>query len=45
MSKKWMITGANGNLGRKLVSELCLNGEEVIAVCGLRALPRPSGNP
>lgn len=32
MSKKWMVTGANGNLGRKLVRELCQDGESVVAV-------------
>ena len=32
MSKRWMVTGANGNLGRKLVRELVNAGEEVVAV-------------
>ena len=32
MSNRWMVTGANGNLGRKLVRELVEAGEEVVAV-------------
>ena len=32
MAKKWVVTGANGNLGRKLVRELAEAGEAVVAV-------------
>ena len=32
MTKTWMVTGANGNLGRKLVRELISEGEHVCAV-------------
>ena len=32
MGEKWLVTGANGNLGRRLVTLCCEQGDEVVAV-------------